>query len=104
MSEKSTATQTALEPGPVQAATKGAVPVSAIAVNELAKRLIKVYDEIASRAFGICENDGRIRGRDLENWFKAEAELFHPVHVNVAEANGTVTVKAEVPGFQANDL
>jgi HSP20 family protein len=104
MSEKSTATQTALEPGPVQVATKGTVPVRAIAVHDLAKRLIKVYDEIASRAFGIFENDGRIPGRDLENWFKAETELFHPVHVNVAEANGTVTVKAEVPGFQANDL
>jgi HSP20 family protein len=98
MAEKGAATQTALESGSV----KESVPVKTTA-KELIERFEKAYAEIANRAFRIFENDGRI-GRDLENWFKAEAELFHPVHVNVAEAEGTVTVRAEVPGFEAKDL
>lgn len=98
MAEKGAATQTALESG----SPKESVPVKTTA-QDLMERFNKVYDEIANRAFSIFENDGRI-GRDLENWFKAETELFHPVHVNVAEADGTVTVNAEVPGFEAKDL
>jgi len=100
MAEKSAATQTALEPVPA----KASVPVKAIGPNDLIERFNKVYDEIAGRAFSIFENDGRIFGRDLENWFQAETELFHPLHVNVAEADGTVTVQAEVPGFEVKDL
>ena len=32
-------------------------------------------DRIAARAYEIYEREGRIDGRDLENWLKAEAEL-----------------------------
>jgi HSP20 family protein len=99
MAEKGAATQTALE----SVSVKEAVPVKTTA-KELTERFEKVYGEIANRAFSIFENDGRLFGRDLENWFKAETELFHPVHVNVAEADGTVTVVAEVPGFEVKDL
>jgi HSP20 family protein len=99
MAEKGAATQTALEP----VAAKESVPVKTTS-NDLIERFNKAYDEIANRAFSIFENDGRIFGRDLENWFTAETELFHPVHVNVAEAEGTVTVQAEVPGFEVKDL
>ena len=98
MAEKGAATQTALE----SVSSKESVPVKMTSQDPI-ERFNKVYDEIANRAFSIFENDGRI-GRDLENWFKAETELFHPVHVNVAEADGTVTVDAEVPGFEAKDL
>lgn len=99
MPEKSAATQTALEP--VKA--KELVPVKTTS-NDLMERFNEVYDEIANRAFSIFENDGRLFGHDLENWFKAETELFHPVHANVTEADGTVTVDAEVPGFEVKDL
>jgi HSP20 family protein len=99
MAEKGAATQTALE----SVAVKESVPVKTTS-KDLIERFNNVYDEIANRAFSIFENDGRLFGRDLENWFKAETELFHPVHVNVAEAEGTVTVAAEVPGFEVKDL
>jgi len=99
MAEKGAATQTALEP----ASAKESVPVKATS-NDLIERFNKAYDEIANRAFSIFENNGRSFGRDLEDWFEAETELFHPVHVNVAEAEGTVTVQAEVPGFEVKDL
>ena len=36
-------------------------------------------------------------GRDLEHWFQAESELLHPAHVDVAETEKEVAVRAEVP-------
>jgi len=94
MAEKSAATQAALAP----------VQVKSIAPGDLIEHFNKMYDQIATRAFSIFENDGRALGHDLENWFKAETELFHPVHIKVTENDGVVNVQAEVPGFEAKDL
>ena len=44
-------------------------------------RLNELYDAIARRAFEMFEGDGSAAGRDLDHWFRAEAELLHPVHV-----------------------
>jgi len=64
----------------------------------------EVYDSIARRAFMMFELDGGSPGHDLDHWFKAEQELLHPVHVGITDADGSITVKAEVPGFNADDL
>lgn len=64
----------------------------------------QLYDSIARRAFELFENNGRVFGRDLDDWFKAESELLHPVHIDVAESDGDLTVRAEVPGFTAEEL
>lgn len=71
---------------------------------DLFDRMAKVYDSVAHRAFEIFEHNGRSFGRDLENWFRAEAELLHPVHIDIAETEGALSVRAEVPGFSAKDL
>jgi HSP20 family protein len=100
MAEKgAAATQTALEP----VAAKESVPVKTPS-NEMLERFNKAYEEIANRAFSIFENDGQWFGHDLDHWLRAETELFHPLHVNVQESDGTVTVQAEVPGFEVKDL
>ncbi len=64
----------------------------------------EIYDAIARRAFELFEADGRIFGRDLDHWFRAEAEMLHPVHMQVRESDDAIIVNAEVPGFTANDL
>jgi HSP20 family protein len=64
----------------------------------------ELYDAIARRAFELFEDDGRISGRDLDHWFRAEAEVIHPVHVQVRESDEAIIVDAEVPGFSANEL
>lgn len=87
-----------------------AQPVKTIAISkptetqELAERMDKLYDSIARRAFEIFEGNGRWFGRELDDWFKAEAEVLHPVHMEISESHNTLTVKAEVPGFEAKDL
>jgi len=47
---------------------------------------------------------GRAFGRDLEHWFQAEREIIHPVHVSIEESDDSLSVKAEVPGFNEKDL
>jgi HSP20 family molecular chaperone IbpA len=64
----------------------------------------ETYNAIARRAFEAFEGRGRADGRDWEDWFKAETELLHPLHLDIAESDQAVTVHAEVPGFAAKDL
>jgi len=94
MTEKATATKTALVP----------VPVKAIDPQNIFERFDRIYDSIAHRAFDLFEDNVKSFGHELENWFKAESELLHPVHVNMTETDGVLTVHAEVPGFAAKDL
>jgi HSP20 family molecular chaperone IbpA len=71
---------------------------------ELVEEEVNLYDLIASRASYIFDCTGRIPGRDLDNWLKAEAEILHPLHIQVSETPEAITVRADVPGFKEKDL
>jgi HSP20 family protein len=43
-------------------------------------------------------------GRDLDDWFRAETDLLHPIHLEINETDDTLTAHAEVPGFEAKEL
>lgn len=72
--------------------------------DRMEERIREAFDAVARRAFEIFERTGNRAGHERENWFRAEAELFHPAHVEIAEADSVLTVKAEVPGFAEKDL
>jgi HSP20 family protein len=80
------------------------VPPKLLPPEDVFERAEQLHEKIARRAFDIFESNGRSAGHDLEDWFKAESALLHPVHVDVAESNSDLTVRAEVPGFAANEL
>jgi HSP20 family protein len=40
----------------------------------------------------------------LADWFQAESEILHPVHLEISETDDALNVKAEVPGFTAKEL
>lgn len=82
---------------------KGSTSV-AVRPGDLLEQFDTVYNSIARRAFELFEGNGRWFGRDLDNWLRAEAELLHPVHMEVTESDGEFNVRAEVPGFTAKDL
>jgi HSP20 family protein len=94
MAEKSTAVQ--------KAPSSGSLRV--VEPQTLFERMSRIHDEIARRAFEIFERDGNVFGRDLENWFNAEEQLVHPVHINISESDNALHVQAEVPGFDPKDL
>ena len=72
--------------------------------DDFSQRSKEIYDSIARHAFEIFESNGGVSGRDRENWLTAEAELLHPVHLDIAESDEAVTVRAELPGFSAKEL
>ena len=80
------------------------IPPKLVPAADLVKRLQELHESIARRAYEIFESKGRTCGRDLENWLQAESELLHPVHVDVAESDEGLTVRAEVPGFRVENL
>ena len=96
MTERATATQTALAAVPAKAKT--------MEPENLFEQFDRIYESIAKRAFEIFENDGKAFGHELDNWFKAESELLHPVKINMNETETAVSVQAEVPGFTDKDL
>jgi HSP20 family protein len=64
----------------------------------------EMFDNLARRAFSIFESNGRRLGNELADWLRAETELFHPAHIQLAESGDGFTVRAEVPGFASKDL
>ena len=79
-------------------------PLKLAPAADLFDRVQELYDSIGRRAFEIFEENGHVFGGDLQHWFLAESELLRPVHVDVVESDGRVTVRAEVPGFADNEL
>ena len=67
-------------------------------------RIQKAYDSIAKRAFEIFDNNGRWLGHELADWIQAESEILHPVHLEIAETDDALSVRAEVPGFTTKEL
>lgn len=84
--------------------TKTVTRVKLAETAKFGQKLEEIYEKIARRAFEIFEGSGREVGHDLKHWFQAESELFHPVPVELAETEEALNVRAEVPGFQANQL
>ena len=94
MAEKSTAVQPAKE----QALSK---PTT---FESLFDRADEVFDAISRRAYEIFEGKGYTAGGAIGDWFQAEKELLHPVHINVTESDDALDIKAEVPGFNEKEL
>jgi HSP20 family molecular chaperone IbpA len=59
---------------------------------------------IARRAYELFETRGREHGHDWEDWFQAESELLRPVSVAMAESEDWISVRANVLGFEENEL
>jgi len=92
MNEKAAATQLAKEPTALK-------PFA----SDFSERAQSIFQEVSRRA-EIFEGRGQLFGRDVEDWFQAEQELLHPVHVQVGETADVLEVKAEVPGFNEKEL
>jgi HSP20 family protein len=102
MGARSAAAQGAMETTAPRAPERAVKKV--VETDNVFEQIERIYDSIARRAFEIFSSNGRDSGHDVDDWFKAESELLHPVHVEMTERDGVVNVSAEVPGFEAKDL
>jgi HSP20 family protein len=86
--------------------TKQQAPASPIFVEaeKLFEQMKEFSQSVARRAYEYFEARGREFGHDLEDWFRAESELMRRVPVEVKEADGQITVRAEVPGFASDEI
>jgi len=91
-------TATVMQPTKAPAITRQTAP------ENVFDRFQKVFDSIEKRAYEIFDNNGRLFGNDLSDWLQAESEILHPVHLEIAETDEALTVKAEVPGFTVKEL
>jgi HSP20 family protein len=91
------------EPSAVRRAQEPSSP-KIVKFETLADRIDDIFSTIARRAYEIFEGNGHQHGHDVEDWFKAEAELLHPVNIEIVETDQTLEVKAEVPGFSEKEL
>ncbi len=78
--------------------------VKLIPFEKLFGEVKRITDAITQRAYEIFEERGKFLGREWEDWFQAEAELLHPVHLTLSESPEFLILRAEVPGFRADQL
>ena len=75
-----------------------------VSFEELFDHAQELHDSITQRAYELFEHDGHEQGRALEHWLNAEKEMLHPIPVELTESDDALTLRAEVPGFRAEDL
>ena len=70
----------------------------------LLDRVKGVYESIAHRAYEFFVNRGHQIGHDVEDWLRAEMELLRPIPVHMEVNETEIKIKAELPGFKAEDI
>jgi HSP20 family protein len=72
--------------------------------EDFVDRMKEAFEAISRRAFEIFDGNGRIQGHHFDDWFQAEKELLQPVQIEMTESDESITLKAEVPGFNEKEL
>lgn len=75
-----------------------------VEAEKLFEQMMEFSQSIAHRAYEFFDTRGREIGHDLEDWFQAESELLRRVPVEITETNDHLKVRAEVPGFSAEQI
>jgi HSP20 family protein len=75
-----------------------------VRAEELFDQTNRLSEEIARRAYELFDQRGRAQGLDLSDWLQAESELLQPVPIEIVETADKIKVRAEVPGFTADEL
>lgn len=70
----------------------------------LDRTIREINDAISRRAYELCQARGFTHGNDLEDWLRAESELFRFVPMELVEDDNELRVFAEVPGFNPKDI
>ncbi|MGH9648096.1 MAG: Hsp20 family protein, partial [Bryobacteraceae bacterium] len=85
--------------------------VAVTKVNDAQKKTLPVFGEVAKRleavqrrAFDLFENRGRELGHELEDWFKAEHDLFGWPAAELTEKDSAYELEITLPAFEAKDV
>lgn len=75
-----------------------------VELEKFFEQMKEFTESIGRRAYEFFEARGRDFGHDMEDWFRAESELMRRVPVEIQDVDQNLMVRAEVPGFAANDI
>lgn len=73
-------------------------------MNEIFAEMERMHREISERAFELFKKRGEVPGFAWDDWFKAETEINKAVPFDVTDKEGEILVKAELPGFKAEEI
>ena len=78
-----------------------------VAVRKLSSifdEMNQMQDRVMRRAYDLFEKNGRLFGRDLDDWLQAERELFWKPAMELREADGEFVLEVAVPGVDPKDV
>ncbi|MGD9563054.1 MAG: Hsp20 family protein [Pyrinomonadaceae bacterium] len=75
-----------------------------IETEKMFDKLSELTREIAQNAYEYFRKRGGEFGKELDDWFNAEAKVLRPVAVEITETDGTIDVSAAVPGFKPKEI
>src|SRR5262245_41553746 len=75
-----------------------------VEAEKLFDQMKEFSQTVAERAYQLFDERGREFGHELEDWLRAEFELMRHVPTELKESKDQFIVRAEVPGFNAQDI
>jgi HSP20 family molecular chaperone IbpA len=79
-------------------------PTTREALDEMIDKLGSVFEDVRRKAFESFLTRGEKFGSDMEDWFRAERELFKMPESALKDTENEFEIRAAVPGFKADDL
>lgn len=79
-------------------------PPFIVEVEKLLERMRDLSQNITRRAYEFFEARGGEIGHALDDWYRAESEILRPVPVQISTTEKQLAVRAEVPGFKAEEI
>lgn len=76
----------------------------AAVVNPFFDKVEHALEAVRRRAYELFEARGRAPGGELDDWLRAERELFLIPEAEVSEDDKSFTMKIAAPGFGAKDI
>jgi len=78
--------------GEAAAVKRAEEPTKVVKYTSLFDQIDETFNTLARRAYEIFDWNGRVFGRDLEDWFQAEREILHPVALNITDDHRTARI------------
>jgi HSP20 family protein len=75
-----------------------------VEAEKLFDQMKEFTQAVAQQAYWFFKERRGKLGHDLEDWFRAEFELMRPVPTELKENADRIIVRAEVPGFKAEEI
>ena len=73
-------------------------------ISSIFDEMNEMQNRIMRRAYDLFEKNGRLFGRDLDDWLQAERELFWKPAMDLREADGEFVLEVAVPGVDPKDI